>query len=79
MSKPELSRWLPEKPIKDREVIAMMGLVSDVTQMQSAAIGTQIQTAVTNKVLDSTTALQQDMIQQLFAASGIGGQIDFKA
>ncbi|QTX31535.1 hypothetical protein KAR29_09175 [Aminithiophilus ramosus] len=57
----------------------MMGLVSDVTQMQSAAIGTQIQTAVTNKVLDSTTALQQDMIQQLFAASGIGGQIDFKA
>lgn len=57
----------------------MMGLISDVTQMQTAAVGAQIQAAVTNKVLDTTTELQQDMIQQLFAASGIGGKVNLEA
>lgn len=57
----------------------MMELTSDVMQMRAAAIGAEIQTAVTAKVMDSTSALQEDLVRQLFAASGIGSQADFSA
>lgn len=67
------------KPIKKWEVIAMMELTSDIVQMKSAAIGAEIQTAVAAKVLDTTSALQEDLVRQLFAASGIGSRIDTEA
>jgi hypothetical protein len=60
-------------------VIAMMELTSDIVQMKSAAIGAEIQTAVAAKVLDTTSALQEDLVRQLFAASGIGSRIDTEA
>ncbi|MDD4364652.1 MAG: hypothetical protein PHF19_02815 [Synergistales bacterium] len=57
----------------------MMELTSDIVQMKSAAIGAEIQTAVAAKVLDTTSALQEDLVRQLFAASGIGSRIDTEA
>ncbi len=40
------------------------------TPANAAGTAVQIQMAVTNKILDTTTALQQDMISQLFARCG---------
>ncbi len=57
----------------------MMELTSDIVQMKSAAIGAEIQTAVAAKVLDTTSALQEDLVRQLFAVSGIGGRVDTEA
>ncbi|MDD3516270.1 MAG: hypothetical protein PHD35_11100 [Synergistaceae bacterium] len=57
----------------------MMELTSDIVQMKSAAIGAEIQTAVAAKVLDTTSALQEDLVRQLFAASGIGSRIGTEA
>ncbi|WP_157367373.1 hypothetical protein [Aminiphilus circumscriptus] len=53
-----------------------MDAIDAIHSANAAGTAVQIQMAVTNKIMDTTTALQQDMISQLFASVGIGRNLD---
>ena len=57
----------------------MMDLVKGVSDMQSAAIGAQIGAAVAAKVMNTTADLQQNLLDQLLGASGIGQNLNIVA
>ena len=54
----------------------MMDLVSTISQAQAADTQTKIKFAVAAKVMDTTANLQEDLINQLFAKSGIGQNLN---
>ena len=54
----------------------MMDLVSTISQAQAADTQTKIKFAVAAKVMDTTASLQEDLINQLFAKSGIGPNLN---
>ncbi len=54
----------------------MMDLVSSISESQAAVTQTKIQFAVAAKVMDTTANLQEDLINQLFAKSGIGQNLN---
>ena len=53
-----------------------MDLVSSISSAQQAATQTQIGYAVAAKVMDSTSALQADLINQMLGKMGIGGNLN---
>ena len=57
----------------------MMDLVKGVSDMQTAAIGAQIGAAVTAKVMNTTADLQENLLEQLLGASGIGQNLNIVA
>jgi hypothetical protein len=57
----------------------MMDMIKGVSEMQSAAIGAQIGAAVATKVLDTTSELSKDLIDQLLGKSGIGRNLNLVA
>jgi hypothetical protein len=54
----------------------MMDLVSSVSEARTAAIGAEIASAVTTKVLKTTANLQADLLTQLLEKSGIGQNLN---
>jgi len=54
----------------------MMEMVKGAVDMQSAAIGAQIGTAVAAKVMDTTAELQKNLLDQLLGLSGIGQNLN---
>jgi hypothetical protein len=53
-----------------------MDAIDAIHSANAAGTAVQIQMAMANKIMDATTALQQDMISQLFASVGIGRNLD---
>ena len=53
-----------------------MGLVSSISEMKAMDTSMKIGAAVTKKVMDTTASLQEDMINQLLGASGIGQNLN---
>jgi hypothetical protein len=54
----------------------MMDMVSSISEMKAAETSMKIGTAVAKKVMDTTASLQEDMMNQLLAASGIGQNLN---
>ena len=54
----------------------MMDMVSSISEMKAVETSMQIGTAVAKKVMDTTASLQEDMMNQLLAASGIGQNLN---
>lgn len=54
-----------------------MGMVQSVSGMSQAETGAKIQVAVQKKALDAME-MQGNMLQELMAASGIGGGLDVR-
>ena len=57
----------------------MMDMVKGISDVQSAAIGTQIGAAVMTKTLNTTAELQKDLVEQLLGKSGIGQTLNIVA
>ena len=57
----------------------MMEMIKGASELQSAAIGTQIGAAVAAKVLDTTADLQQNLLDQLLGKAGIGQNLNLVA
>jgi hypothetical protein len=57
----------------------MMDMIKGVSDMQTAAIGTQIGAAVMAKTLNTTADLQKDLVDQLLGKSGIGRTLNIVA
>jgi hypothetical protein len=57
----------------------MMDMVKGASELQSAAIGTQIGAAVAAKVLNTTADLQENLLDQLLGKAGIGQNLNIVA
>jgi hypothetical protein len=54
----------------------MMEMVKGISDMNQAVLGAQIGAAVLTKVMNTTSDLQSDLINQLLGKSGIGQNIN---
>lgn len=54
----------------------MMDLVSSISSVQQAATNTQVAYAVAAKVMDTTSELQTDLINQMLGKMGIGSNLN---
>jgi len=53
-----------------------MELIGGISAMKQAETSTKIAYAVAEKVMDTTSALQTDLINQMFEKMGIGGNFN---
>jgi hypothetical protein len=54
----------------------MMDMVKGISDTTQAALGAQIGAAVLTKVMNTTSDLQSDLVNQLLGKSGIGQNIN---
>lgn len=54
----------------------MMDMVSSISEMKATETATKIGAAVTAKVINTTSDLQMDMLNQLLGLSGIGQNLN---